>query len=67
MDDCRNCQTSTATPAEPGDLSWRLERAQTVIVGIAHVGRAAQEIAETIGVTLRRPVLAGVREGNDDP
>jgi len=24
MDDCRNCQTSTATPAEPGDLSWRL-------------------------------------------
>ena len=24
MDDCRNCQTSTATLAEPGDLSWRL-------------------------------------------
>jgi putative tryptophan/tyrosine transport system substrate-binding protein len=24
MDDRRNCQTSTATPAEPGDLSWRL-------------------------------------------
>ena len=20
MDDCRKCQTSTATPAEPGDL-----------------------------------------------
>jgi hypothetical protein len=25
MDDCRNCQTSTATPAEPGDLSLRLD------------------------------------------
>src|ERR1700722_610188 len=24
VDDCRNCQTSTATPAEPGDLSGRL-------------------------------------------
>src|SRR5882757_7251262 len=24
MDDCRNCQTATATPAEPGGLSWRL-------------------------------------------
>ena len=29
MDDRRNCQTSNATPAEPGDLSWRLaERAK---------------------------------------
>ena len=27
MDDRRICQTSTATPAEPGDLSWRLAEA----------------------------------------
>jgi hypothetical protein len=27
MDDCLKCQTSTATPAEPGDLLWRLGRA----------------------------------------
>jgi len=26
MDDCRKRQTSTATPAEPGDLPWRLGR-----------------------------------------
>ena len=24
MDDCRKCQTATATPAEPGDLLWML-------------------------------------------
>jgi len=24
MDDCRKRQTSTATPAEPGDLPWGL-------------------------------------------
>jgi N6-adenosine-specific RNA methylase IME4 len=24
VDDCRKCQTATATPAEPGDLHWRL-------------------------------------------
>jgi hypothetical protein len=28
MDDCRNCQTSTATPAEPGDLSWEVRVAE---------------------------------------
>jgi hypothetical protein len=26
VDDCCKCQTSTATPAEPGDLHWRLVR-----------------------------------------
>ncbi len=26
MDDCRKRQTSTATPAEPGDLPWGLAR-----------------------------------------
>jgi hypothetical protein len=25
VEDCRNCQTSTATPAEPGDLPWGLD------------------------------------------
>jgi hypothetical protein len=30
MDDCRKCQTVTATPAEPGDLPWTLEFAFTV-------------------------------------
>src|SRR5258708_1806801 len=24
MNDCRNCQTSAATPAEPDDLSWEV-------------------------------------------
>ena len=24
VDDCRKCQTATATPAEPGDLLWIL-------------------------------------------
>jgi hypothetical protein len=24
VDDCRKCQTATATPAEPGDLLWML-------------------------------------------
>jgi hypothetical protein len=26
MDDCPKCQTSTATPAEPGDLSWEVSK-----------------------------------------
>ncbi len=26
MDDCRKRQTSTATPAEPGDLPWGLDK-----------------------------------------
>jgi len=30
MDDCRKRQTSTATPAEPGDLPWGLVTEVTV-------------------------------------
>jgi hypothetical protein len=38
MDDCRNCQTSTATPAEPGDLSWRLACRSDTAIGRRCVG-----------------------------
>jgi hypothetical protein len=31
VDDCCKCQTSTATPAEPGDLHWRLVGVPTTL------------------------------------
>jgi hypothetical protein len=32
MDDRRICQTSTATPAEPGDLLWEVSEAESKMI-----------------------------------
>src|ERR1700719_2623016 len=36
MDDRRICQTSTATPAEPGDLLWEVRIAAPVGAAVPH-------------------------------
>jgi hypothetical protein len=47
MDDRRICQTSTATPAEPGDLLWEVslpDRLAGSVLGVVRIGLVAMTL-----------------------
>ena len=44
----RKCQTSTATPAEPGELSWGLDGPPDFSVSPCNLRRAAGKFRETL-------------------
>src|SRR5260370_22926661 len=51
MDDRPKCQTSTATPAEPGDLSWEFRR-QWADAGPCYAARTVLRNLSTVSLNL---------------
>src|ERR1700692_4402444 len=59
MDDRRICHTSTASPAEPGDLSWRLGRLGRLIEMLQHLlGQAGRRSAAKFAESETAAVVA---------